>query len=91
MLQLHSKQSAKAPPQENSMATGGTFESNTSHYGARLVEESLNNILIFGHFKFPPLKSLLYVAITTVDWSKPFKLLCVLLDFSICSLAMISP
>ena len=30
-------------------------------------------ILIFGHFRFAPSKWLLYVAITTVDWGKPFK------------------
>ena len=29
MSQLHSKQNAKAPPQENSLATGGCFECNT--------------------------------------------------------------
>ena len=29
MLQLRSKQSAKAPPPENSLATGGSFERNT--------------------------------------------------------------
>ena len=31
----------------------------------------------------------MYIAITTVDWGKPFKLLCVLLDASICSLAKV--
>ena len=51
-----------------------------SRYGARLVEERRWTILIFGHFRFAPLKRLLYVAITTVDC---FKLLCVLLDASI--------
>ena len=60
-----------------------------SHYSARLVEERKKKerwtILIFGRFRFAPLKWLLYVAITTVDWGKPFKLLWVLLDASICS------
>ena len=31
MSQLRSKQSAKAPPSENFLATGGCFECNTSH------------------------------------------------------------
>ena len=30
MSQLHSKQSAKAPPPENFLVTGGSFERNTS-------------------------------------------------------------
>ena len=54
----------------------------------RKKEERRWKILIFGHFKFAPLKWLLYVAITTVEWGK---LLWVLLDASICSPAMISP
>ena len=34
MSQLHSKQNTKAPPPENSLATGGCFERNTSHVTA---------------------------------------------------------
>ena len=54
-----------------------------SHYGVRLVEErkkERRSILIFGCFRFVALKMLLHVAITTVHWGKPFKLLGVLLD-----------
>ena len=44
----------------------------------------------FWPFQVCPFKIVtVHAAITTVDWGKPFKLLCVLLDASICSLAMI--
>ena len=81
MLQLRSKQSAKAPPPENSLATGGSFECKTFLVTALdwLKKESQKEwkkedwtILIFGYFRFAPLEWLLYVAITTVDWGKPF-------------------
>ena len=66
-----------------------------SHFGARLqvVEErekerKKEKDEIFGCFRFATLKWLLLVAIITVHWAKPFKLLCVFA--SICSLEMIS-
>ena len=37
----------------------------------------LDSILIFGRFRFTFLKWLLYTAIATVDWGKPFKLLAI--------------
>ena len=41
----------------------------------------MNDSDLFTRFRFAAaLKWLLHVAITTVDWSKLFKLLCVLLD-----------
>ena len=82
MSQLRSKQSAKASPPENSLATGGSFERSTFLVTALdwLKKEKRRwTILIFGRFRFVPLKWLLYVTITTIDWGKPFKLLCVLL------------
>ena len=54
-----------------------------SHYGARLVEERKKKerrwtVLTSVCFRFSTLKQLLHVAVTTVDWGKLFKLLCVL-------------
>ena len=98
-VNLCSKQSAKPPSPENSLATGGCFECNTFLVMVldwlkkeRMKERKKERwtILIFGHFRFAPLKLLLYIAITTIDWNKPLKLLSVFLDASICSSAMIS-
>ena len=64
MSQLRSKQSAKAPPPENSLATGGSFECNTFLVTALdWLKKEDHNKFDFGHFKFAPLKWLLYVAI----------------------------
>ena len=70
-----------------------------SRYSARLVEERKKerkkmNDSDFWPFQVCLFKWLLYmyITITNVDWGEPFKLLlCVLLDTSNCSLAMISP
>ena len=81
MSQLHSKQSAKAPPPKNSQATGGSFKHNTflvTVLDWLKKERKKMNDSVFGRFRFAPLKWLLYVAITTVDRGKLFKLLCVL-------------
>ena len=48
------------------------------------------------HYMDPPLrfatsKWLLHIAVTTADWGRLYKLLYVVLDASICSLAMILP
>ena len=84
MSQLHSKQSAKAPPPRE--FPGYWWQFRTQHFSRYsaidwLKKEKRWKILIFGCFRFAPLKRLLlYVAITTVDWGNPFKLLWVLLD-----------
>ena len=82
MSQLRSKPNAKAPPPENFLATGGRFERNTFLVMAldwlKKEDERYSDFWPFQVCR-------VYVAITTVDWGKPFKLLCVLLDASICS------
>ena len=71
MLQLRSKQSAKAPPPENTLATGGSFECKTFLVTALdwlKKKEDYDENSDFWPFQVCPFKMItVYVAITTVD------------------------
>ena len=65
-----------------------------SCYGARLFEEEFEKITDnsdFQLFHVCHFKIITTHCFTTADWGRLYKLLDVLLDTSICSLAMISP
>ena len=93
MSQLRSKQSAKAPSPENSLATGSCFECNIYHITAlgwlKKERKKTNNsdfrLFQVCHFKIVTI----HIAITTAYWSRHYNLLYVVLDASISSLAIL--
>ena len=95
--QLHSKQRSKGPSPEYFLTIDGCFESHTYHVTTlgcmveeeRKKEEDNNSDLQpfqVCYFKIVTTHCYYY----TADWDRLYKLFDVLLDASICSLAMIS-
>ena len=89
--QLRSEWSSKEPSPKNFLATGGFFECNTYRVmalGCLKKKERRRWTILTRPFQVCHFKKLIHIAITTADWGRLYKLLDVLLDASICSLAM---